>query len=71
MILFPLTSKWAGSGGSSVGGNGLELCVTAIAVLLVFLAIFMEAGRRILAGGSEVDEYVEYCPFSDALVCRC
>ncbi len=33
MILFPLTSKWAGSGGSSVGGDGLELYVTAIAVL--------------------------------------
>jgi hypothetical protein len=33
VILFPLTSKWAGSGGSSVGGDGLELYVTAIAVL--------------------------------------
>jgi hypothetical protein len=71
VILFPRISKWDGTGGSSAGGNGLELCVIAIAVLLVFCAIFMEAGRRIPAGGSEVDEYVEYCPFSDALVCHC
>ena len=68
MILFPFTSRWAGSGGSSVGGNGLELYLTSIAVLWVFLAILMEAGMSVPVGGSEVDERVEYCSLSDALV---